>query len=59
MLVLLWIIVVCFIWLLGLSLLAEIWFYEEEQDSSSWTIAEKAFGELTESPEAFLRIGNW
>ncbi|BAY72524.1 hypothetical protein NIES23_53490 [Trichormus variabilis NIES-23] len=35
MLVLLWIIVVCFIWLLGLSLLAEIWFYEEEQDSSS------------------------
>lgn len=30
MLVMLWITVVCFIWLMGLSLLAEIWFYEEE-----------------------------
>jgi len=58
MLVLLWITVVCFIWLLGLSLLAEIWFYEEEQESSWWTIAEKAFGKLIQSPEAFLRIGN-
>jgi hypothetical protein len=24
--------VFCFLWLIGLSLLAEVWFYEEEQE---------------------------
>lgn len=27
-----WLTVFCFVWLMGLSLLAEIWFYEEEQE---------------------------
>lgn len=27
-----WFFVFCFIWLMGFSLLAEIWFYEEEQE---------------------------
>ncbi|BAT54811.1 hypothetical protein NOS3756_37860 [Nostoc sp. NIES-3756] len=33
MLGILWITVFCFIWLIGFSLLAEIWFYEEEEES--------------------------
>lgn len=33
MLGILWITVLCFIWLIGFTLLAEIWFYEEEQES--------------------------
>ncbi len=32
MMTMFWLTVIGFIWLVGLSLLAEIWFYEEEQE---------------------------
>ncbi len=27
-----WFLIFCFLWLIGLTLLAEVWFYEEEQE---------------------------
>jgi|GEM_PF-2289394 len=32
MMVIFWVTVICLIWLFGFSLLAETWFYEEEQE---------------------------